>query len=449
MTYERKHKDRLTYLVLIILVINLFFAEYLNKQLMIIPRQATWIPEIISLIVVVLILLRFAILKDFAIGLKYMILLSLFITIFAASSLINLSGPGAIIVGMRTYLKSLPLFLLPAVFKVDSKRLKNQLLFILPLLLLQCPMAFFQRLIQFGLDANGDNIRGTLNTSGVLTFVMICSIAILNGFYQKKLLKLRYFIILSLILFIPTTINETKVTVAYLPLSIIIPFVFVNEHRIANKIKKLVAVVAMGAILAAIFIPVYNYFMQPRWGYGIFEFITSGKATEYVYSGTPYNVNKNWRRGDRLVVAADTVSKDLGTFFFGYGPGNVIDSYLNDFQDSTVDATAKANAQAVTNLIWENGFLGLLTYVSLLFLIYKDASLLRKQDSFMGGFSLGWCAVVILSGLNLFYQNILIMNIINYLFWYFSGVVASQAYRFRNAERFQQVQPLYRLAVSK
>ena len=438
-------KERFTHLVLFVLVLNLFFADYLNARLEVIPRWATWGPELISLILVVLILLRFAILKEFALGVKYVLLMAVFIIVFFASSLINLSGSGAIIVGMRTYFKTLPIFLLPAVFNVDSDRLKKQLKFILPLLLIQCPLALYQRLFQFGLEANGDQIRGSLNTSGVLSLMMICAIAVLNGLYQKKILKLRQFIVFSLILFIPTTINETKVTLVYLPLAIVIPFVFASDHKIYNKIRKLVTLMAVGGVLLSIFVPVYDYFMKPKWGYGILEFIESGKAVEYVYSGTPYNQNTNWRRGDRLFVAADSVSKDLGSFFFGYGPGNVAVSYFNEFQDKEVDPAANANDQAVTNIIWEEGFLGLLAYMIFLVFIFRDARFLRKQGSFLGAFALGWCAVVILIGLNLFYKNMLITNIVNYFFWYLSGVVASQVYRLRHAKQLNHMQPLYRV----
>jgi hypothetical protein len=438
-------KERFTHLVLFALILNLFFAEYLNDRLNVIPRWATWGPEVISLILAALILLRFAVLKEFAFGIRYIILMAVFIIVFVVSSLINLSGSGAIIVGMRTYFKTLPVFLLPAVFNVDSDRLKKQLKFVLPLLLIQCPLAIYQRLFQFGLEANGDQIRGSLNTSGILSLVMICTIAVLNGLYLKKIIKLRQFIVLSLILFFPTTINETKVTLIYLPLAIVIPFIFVNEHKIYNKIRKVVTLMAVGGVFLSIFVPIYDYFMQPKWGYGIVDFITSGEAVKYVYSGAPYNENQNWRRGDRLYVAADSVSKDLGSFFFGYGPGNVSVSYFNEFQDKDVDPAANGSDQAVTNLIWEEGFIGLLAYMIFLVFIFRDARFLRKQSSFLGAFALGWCAVVLLIGLNLFYNNMLVANFISYTFWYLSGVVASQVYRVRHAEQLSRKQPLYRL----
>ncbi len=442
--YENtESKDRFTKFVLIVLVFNLFFMEYLNKQLSLLPRYATWLPEIISILFVVIILVRFAVIKEFVFSNKYLFIIISFIVIFTASSLLNLSGPGSIIVGMRNYFKTLPLFLLPAVFRVDAERLKRWLKLFLPLLLIQCPLALYQRLIQFGLNANSDNVRGSLNTSGVLSFYLICAIAVLNGLYQKKYLSLKQFVILSLILFIPTTINETKVTIVYIPLAIVVPFLLNNEHHISIKFRKLVSLAAVGIILSAIFVTIYDYIIQDKWGHGIFEFVTTGKAVEYVYSGTPYNTNKNWRRGDRLVVAAATVSKDLGTFFFGYGPGNVTGSYFSKFQDKAIDPTARANSQAVNNFIWETGFTGLIVYFTFLFFIFKDAFYLRVQDNLIGAFALGWCGVVVISSLNLFYQNILIMNVINYTFWFFSGVIASHAQRSRQEEMSNGINPLH------
>jgi hypothetical protein len=373
-------------------------------------------------------------------GVKYLFFIPLFLIVFTSSSLINLSGPGAIIVGLRNYFKTIPLFILPAVYQFDTKNLMSKTKFILLLLLLQCPLALYQRLIQFGLGANGDHIRGSLDTSGVLSFMMLAAISILNGVYQKRLIKLSHFLIISLVLFIPTTINETKVTLIYLPIAIGIPFILNNDYDITKKLRKLTALSVISILLLAAFIPIYDYFMRPKWGHGIFEFISSGKIVEYVYSGTPENPNTSWKRGDRVVLAVRNVSGDLKTMFFGFGPGNVAVSYFDEFQDKSVESAANANAQAITNLIWENGFLGLFSYLLLLLLVFKDSLVLKNSNSLIGGIALGWCTIVILSGLNLFYQNILKVNIVNYLFWFYSGVIVAENFRMQQKDRvYQQV----------
>ena len=178
-----------TDLFVYLLIVSVFFFDYLHKELKLLPRAITWLPELLSIAVMFLVLLRFALLKKLALDIKYIILIMLFILILLASSLLNLSNPGVVIIGIRIYLKSMPFFLLPAVLNVNNEVLKTQLKFIFPLLLLQCPVALYQRFIQYGLTANGDFIRGTLNTSSVLSISLISAIAILNGLYQKKIIK--------------------------------------------------------------------------------------------------------------------------------------------------------------------------------------------------------------------------------------------------------------------
>ncbi|MCD6578374.1 hypothetical protein J7L48_02765, partial [bacterium] len=414
--------------------------DVLRKELTVLPRSTTWLPELLSIAVIFLVLLRFALLKKLALDIKYIILIMLFILILLASSLLNFSNPGVVIIGIRIYLKSMPFFLLPAVLDVNDKVLKTQLKFIFALMLLQCPVALYQRFIQYGLTANGDFIRGTLDTASVLSISLISTIAILNGLYQKKIIKFKQFLILSLILFLPATINETKITLFYLPVAIAVPFILIKEFNFIKKFKKIFTLVLIGIILLGVFIPIYDHFMKPHWGFGIIDFFKTGKAIEYLYSGTESADENTWKRGDQVTAAYRSVSKDIGTFLFGYGPGNVVSSYFKNFQNKNIDSNVQSGALALTNFLWETGFLGLIVYILFILLILKDSHFLSKNDSLMGAFSLGWCGVTLMIFIQFFHSNILIMNIINYLFWYFSGVVASQAYRMRHLKNHYAVQ---------
>ena len=69
---------------------------------------------------------------------------------------------GAMLAGARSYLKFIPFFLLPAVHRFTPRQLQVQLMVVLAFALLQTPLAFFQRFVQFA-DAmhTGDPVRGT------------------------------------------------------------------------------------------------------------------------------------------------------------------------------------------------------------------------------------------------------------------------------------------------
>ena len=167
--------------------LSIFFLDFLHSDLGIFPRISKWIPDLFAVFALGIVAIGFGIKKGIIINLKYVYLFLLYFTIILLGILVNFTMPGEIFVGMRNHLKHIPVFLLPAVFDFSPKQFKNQLLFILPLLALQCPVAIIQRFyfIQKRIFT-GDVVTGTLLGSGTLSIVMICSIAVVLAFYLKK-----------------------------------------------------------------------------------------------------------------------------------------------------------------------------------------------------------------------------------------------------------------------
>ena len=177
------------------LFLSLFFLDYFHYNLGITPRFTTWVPEAFAALTCLIIVLQFACKKTVFINIKYIILILLFLAIMLIGIVLNTVSAGPIFIGMRVYLKHLPFFLLPAVYDFSDEEFKNQLLFLMPLLFLQCPLAVYQRLFQFRGLLTGDVVTGTLEVSSALSVTMICSIAIIFALYIKKQIGLRFFFI--------------------------------------------------------------------------------------------------------------------------------------------------------------------------------------------------------------------------------------------------------------
>ncbi|RJO60189.1 hypothetical protein C4544_05875 [candidate division WS5 bacterium] len=414
-----------------LLFFSIFFLEYLNKELNVISRSVTLFPEILSVVTYFFIFARLSREKTIYIHKKYLYLLFFYSVIVTVGIIFNDVDIVSVLVGVRFYFKTIPFFLLPAIYDFSEKQFKDQILFILPLLLIQLPFTVFQRFIQYSDIASGDPISGTVIISSILSILLISSIAVLIGFFNKKQISLKKFIIILFCLFIPTTINETKGTLVLLPIAILLP-ILTLPVRGFQKFKKFIPMSVIGFIFIFSFIIVYDKVINPRPTGSILDFIdlSSGRTSGYLFHEAAGKDSVG--RGDSFLLAYQGVSNSFFTFLFGEGIGSVQDSYLKKIIKSEEDRKENpATMISISNLIWELGFAGLMVYILIFGFIFKDTYYLRKDNSIFGYFAFGWTAVVVIIGLSLFYKNILQFNIIHYLFWFFSGLAVSKSFRMR------------------
>src|SRR5690606_3047772 len=131
---------------------------------------------------------------------------------------------GAVVAGLRNYFQVLPFLLLPAVHPFTRKDLKLQVVCLLGLLVIQSPLAVYQRFVQFAHRMHpGDPVAGMTTSSGVLSLLMICAIVVLLALYLRKTLSFPVMVAAVAAFFLPTTLNETKSTLILLPLAVLLP----------------------------------------------------------------------------------------------------------------------------------------------------------------------------------------------------------------------------------
>jgi hypothetical protein len=104
-----------------------------------------------------------------------------------------------------------------------------------------------------------DVVGGTLgqNTSGVLSVYLACTISLVIAFYLKGRIKRSMLLILIGLLFLPTTLNETKVSLLLIPFALISPALFLPGQM--NKIKRILPVMAVCIVLMVVFVQVYDH----------------------------------------------------------------------------------------------------------------------------------------------------------------------------------------------
>jgi hypothetical protein len=317
------------------------------------------------------------------------------------------------------------------VYEFEEEKIKKILFLLISLCFFQIPVTLFQRFIQYPHLHSGDLVAGTVGGSGVVSLILVSGVIVLYGFFLEKYINLSKLLIISVGLLIPTTINETKITFIILPVGLIFSTIIYKEKNFFLKFKRLIGWSVFTMVFFVIFIFIYNHYYGIR-GNLLDHFAAEVEGRGYLYMGEEkaekkIESEKRIGRVDAIIIAFKAISQDLGQLFFGVGVGNALSSKLKflekpnyGFEKFWPDSTT------ISNILWELGFLGIISNLLLLFFILRDAMLMRFQKNFLGAFCLGWCGVVFIMVINMFYVNIFYTDPLSLTFWFLSGIVASK-----------------------
>ena len=424
-----------------LLFASVFFLDYMAFKLAIIHTSIAWLPDILSMIAVLVVLVLSAS-RDGAVSKKYVVLFLCLLAVMVVGVASNTTTAGSLVVGVRNYLKFLPFFFLPAVFTFSEKQIRGQLKLLLALVLLQGPLALYQKFIQFGITSSGDFISGTLQTGGQLPILLTAAMAILTGFYlRQRISTVRYIIFLSLMV-VPVMLTESKASIGYIPLAFIVP-IFANYRTGTNRRngKQILGVLTLLAVVGFAFVATYDYFAQfgrESRRAGLIEFFASGTAENYLNRGA-IDARRVDKTGyvDIVLLPLVQLSDEPFKLLFGLGIGSVsgsaIESLAADRPD-TGDYSVHIGS-SVSQFLWEIGVLGLILYFIFFYMLYDDARRLSKGEGILAQLALGWTGVIAIATLALFFRIIFEDGAIAYPFWFYAGMIAANAVRIKKVER--------------
>ena len=192
-----------------------FVIDLLKLEIPSLPARIMYLPDVIVVVVMLIVTVRLvATQRLFAVPLKYMMVFMGFCYVVVSAAAMNDVSPQVSFAGARNYFKYLPLFLIPFAYHFSAEDIRKQFVVVVGLALIQIPVTVRQRFFQFKASdfASGDVITGTLGGSGLLSIFLVCTIIMIIAYYLGKRISLGRTIVLCLILLVPTTINETKVT---------------------------------------------------------------------------------------------------------------------------------------------------------------------------------------------------------------------------------------------
>jgi uncharacterized membrane protein YhaH (DUF805 family) len=404
-----------------------FFIKLLG-----LPTILRFLPEAMSAVVVVYVLFAGTRDRFHLVAPKYWFVFGAFAVVILCGIINNASGVGPLLSGMRFYLRAVPMFFLPAVFQLTDSQLKQQLKWLLALSLIQVPVALYQRwTIELAGRFSGDDVRGTLLDSGILSLFLICVVLMLTGMLLRRRIGALWYGALCLLLLIPTTINETKVTVFFLPAGLLVTLFFGAEP--SKRFKYIGLALAGLVIVGALYVPVYNM-TQAHNPYkserDLTNFFTNQKALGKYLSSDVGGVGttKDVRRGDALAVPLQFLAQDPVRLMFGLGMGAVSPSnFGKNFEGSYYQLFKKFLIISFTFFLLEFGVLGVTLIGVLFWMVFSDTLAVRRQDNTLFGvLATGWIGVVAIFAADTVYTIFHEFASVTYLYWYFSGLICAR-----------------------
>ena len=425
-------------------IVGLFVCEYLKTHVGGVARYAGYLPDVLSVALLVVVGMRAVAGRYVAARPIYAVLFLVFAASVSVSLVLNGVESAPALSGMRTYFKYLPVFLIPAVIKITPDMLETQLKVLLGVLLVQFPMVIYQRFLVYGSVSSGDGVTGTVAISSELSILMLSGIALLTGaFWAGRVGRGTYWLLL-IVLFLPTTLNETKGTLVLLPIALAIPMILSSGAGVSG-LRRVFLASAFVAALVGLFVPIYNT-MYPGSG-GVVKFLfTPDKVVHYlsdhrmdpaviadrVLEGRP--INPAWLDSKYKAQRLDSISTPLKSLVnhpyrlaFGLGIGNVSGATIPGRYSDLGEVGA--GQTALGQLLWETGVIGVVLVVGFMAAVFVDAKKLATAPGLVGGVAAGWAGVVLLFVVALPYKNVMVFDVLGYLFWYFSGVVVAARVR--------------------
>lgn len=425
--------------LVIVTFISCYLTEYFARKLNLISPYFVLVPELLSGVVLLLVIGRLMLGARIQLDFRYLLFIGVLALTVAMGAVAQNVPTGAIVSGLRSYVPFVPFLLLGAVYPFTSRQIRAQLAVLALLLVVQVPLAVYQRFFAFADRMHtGDVVTGTVRTSSALSILMVSSIAVLTALYLRRRVTLLQLLLATGFLLVPTMLNETKGTLVMLPIAMLAPLFCVRSGQ--RPFRRLLPLLTVFAVSGVVFVSVYNSLLQYRDpGASLQEFWLEGGLQNYMYKGAVEGDHRVGRL-DSLELAVLGITQSPLKAAFGLGAGNVSPSQLPGFEGDYAhyyDLYLVSFTQ-LSLLLWELGFVGVAAFGLFFLALFRDALLLARHDGPLETFGQAWAPLTLIAAMCLLYKPILTMNEIVFPFMLYAGIVARSAYQLRRERRTQR-----------
>jgi hypothetical protein len=431
-------------------IITIFLVNVVLEEYPALPARVLYVPDLVLGGIAIAVIPRLvATGRVFAVPLKYMLVFFAFCYVAVAAAILNDVSGQTTFAGIRSYFKYVPLFLMPFAYDYSVRDLKKHFVFFLVLAFLQIPTSLRQRFIVHAGEISGDDVTGTTGESGTLTFFLIAIITMLVALLLGKRISAARALCLSGLFFVPTIINETKVTPILLLVGI---SSVIYSQRSQIKVSQLVPFAGAAVLMGAIFAGAYGVLYGERSG-GYSEVMTqdsvpilgAGGLTGSRIDvgafktkqrkdivGLPPSVFEQGQHG-KWVGRFDSIKMPFQAWFpndmihlaLGLGIGNVTSTFGGGTEYLFIKLQLGGTFTTLTQLIWECGIIGAALFVSFIVLVLRDA-LSVSSASRWHDFAAGWVGVCVIVLVACIYASLFLVPTILAPFMFYSGLLVSK-----------------------
>jgi len=372
---------------------------------------------------------------------------------FAIGLLVILGGlfiadatTGPFVGGLRLFGKYLIFFALPMACLPSAGQLRNQMLLLLALALIQLPVTVWQRFFQYA-GSGGDFARGTVGTGAFNAIILISVSAGVVGAYCKKKIRPATAVILATVLLLPPALAEVKTAFILMPFAILFPILHARsangDTRPSLASGVLVFVLALGAFVVTL--DTTENTLNGRHSaegekFSLLALLTDkDRLLNYLAPQASGANTERYGRIDGLLAPFSEFKDRPMLLLTGLGLGAITNSPIESFSADQHIELAKSGKGKSTygRLLWEVGLLGMLLVLIGLAMLWRDARFLCKEQTEYGALGLAMTAIVPIFVIAFFWRYLLTNNTVMCLLAYFAGLVVAKAAQLRQTERAQ------------
>ena len=410
------------------MILTVFFFEWLSGFVSILPRQLTWLPEMLALVLLCRITFDLAN-KKIRIQNSFIThFLYLWVLLSVVGAVVNSLSPFVFIVGLRNYFKFVPLLLIFSWYPFPDEFVKRIVRIVIAIAVIQILFVIPEAIIFRSESSDwGDFVVGSLGShaSGTLAIFQLIVFSILAALYRSNYYSLKKLVIYGGLVLLPTFITEAKIIFILLPLTFLISFLDLRRRMLA----KATLLTAMGAVVFIAGVNIYDNIYAQRPGRDIRAFMLSRERImdELGTGEIAYGKSGELRRLSAVGFMFQNINQDTYTKIFGVGIGNASNSLFEGSKGKYHKKYPELRIADVSlaGIGWEFGYAGL----ALFGIFFFTLCIVRPREQygpFYDGMFHGVKGLVFIAAVCFIYNSFLAINPLAFVFWLYLGILNSK-----------------------
>lgn len=406
---------------LLIILVTLFLFNWMFGVIRILPKEITWLPDIIVLALTA----KMLFLQSHKVRFKKTpidIVMAALLIVGILSALYNNIHAFTLIFGFRNFFKYVLLFYILRNVDTDTAMYRFFIVALFILAFIQIPVSIFQT-IHFGTTGEdiADNVSGTLGwkATGAMAILMNFAISMMIGFYSQT--RKLIFLFLAIGFLTPMIFGSGQFGFYIAPLAVVICWLAGHSLSWKNMLKLPLIFIIMG-IIGWITIKYHDARYE-----GNFEMFL--RSPEKLYElNMDYRKEGAYGRFQVIKFSNDLLLENYMNFLIGFGPGNASESFFNQYSGKLDQQYRgrKIGGIQYTAIILEFGYIGFILFLLMLFQLWRMSRrvYLNYEDRFWRAVAAGYAGMLFSYIAGIIYNPVWFYDVLAFPFWFISAALA-------------------------